>query len=99
MAKVSFTYKTAVKEKSIPDLNIPRIVDGLCILFNYPEQIKSKDANGVEIMIPNPQTRQQFAIERIMDNITNLMLQADATKVERDALETAKNNYVPPIVS
>jgi hypothetical protein len=48
---------------SLKDVNYQPVIDAVCANKNYQETID--DGSGLNVMIPNPQTKEQFVIKHI----------------------------------
>ena len=61
MARLSF---------DIPDEHIPVLLDAFAAVYNYQDQIEDPNEDVVRL-IPNPESKQQFAKRRIINFIKN----------------------------
>jgi hypothetical protein len=79
MKKITYT--------NIPDEGMEHILNGFCQTFGYQEVVADPQNPG--LTIPNPQSREAFTLERIMDYI----LQVSAANAVRVAVANTQTQY------
>lgn len=100
MAKLTLTYKTIEpKVLNIPDAAIPQIIEGFAIIGGYQDNLQKQEEDGSIKIVPNPMTKQQFFLQGIMGQFKEIMLRADAAKVEKDTMDALKDSYVAPAIT
>lgn len=52
-----------ILEIEISDEISETVIDAMCVTSNYQENVD--DGTGLNVMIPNPQTKEEFTVEQI----------------------------------
>lgn len=72
----------AVISITIPDAQINRVVDGVCLAYNYQATIGGS---------PNPETKAQFAKRMLIERLKQMVMQGEMRAVQ----ESVKTGLTP----
>lgn len=77
MATISF---------NIPDAAMPRVIDAFATAYQYQATVPNPNGEGT---VPNPQTKAQFARQRILSYIQEVVRAAEASAAVEAARASA----------
>lgn len=71
----------------VPDAAVPRILDAFAAEYSYQDNVP--DGSGGSI--PNPETRQQFAVRMIRDYLKNVTASHEGKLAQNDAINQVRS--------
>lgn len=71
---------------TIPDASLTRIINGMATSYGYQTMIADPNDPTGETLIPNPQTKAQFAKQALIKVIKQAVIQAEGTVAASNAM-------------
>lgn len=67
----------------MPNEQATRVVNAFAKSYGYQDQISQVDENGVMILVDNPQTKGQFAKQKVVEYIKGIVINSELEEARK----------------